>query len=127
MCLSNPSGVLPTGITASSLSFAVNSGDMMKRWTNHRFKSTPHRALPPVGRERYAIPYFMGPHLDTVVACLPTCEGPDNPPRHPPITYAEYLDWWYDANRFDRYTIDELIEQFPLALFEMTSDAAAPV
>ena len=38
-----------------------------------------------------------------------------------------HLDWWYDATRFDRYTIEELMEQFPLALFEMTSDAAAPV
>ena len=79
-------------------SFAVNSGDMLKRWTNDRFKSTPHRALPPVGRPRYAIPYFMGPHLDTAIACLPTCQGPGNPPRYPPITYAAYLDWWYDAN-----------------------------
>lgn len=79
-------------------SFAVNSGDMMQRWTNHRFKSTPHRALPPVGRPRYAVPYFMGPHLDTEIACLPTCQGPGNPPRYPPITYAAYLDWWYDAN-----------------------------
>jgi isopenicillin N synthase-like dioxygenase len=79
-------------------SFAVNSGDMMRRWTNDRFKSTPHRALPPVGRERYAIPYFMGPHLDTEIACLPTCQSADDPPRYPPITYAAYLDWWYDAN-----------------------------
>lgn len=79
-------------------SFAVNSGDMMSRWTNGRFKSTPHRALPPVGRHRYAIPFFLGPHLDTTIACLPTCQGPDNPPRYPPITYAEYLLWWYDAN-----------------------------
>jgi len=79
-------------------SFAVNSGDMMQRWTNHRFKSTAHRALPPVGRERYAIPYFMGPHLDTVIACLPTCQAAGNPPRYAPITYAQYLDWWYDAN-----------------------------
>jgi len=79
-------------------SFAVNSGDMMKRWTNDRFKSTPHRALPPVGRPRYAIPYFFGPHLDTEIACLPTCLGPDNPARYPPITYAAYLEWWYDAN-----------------------------
>jgi hypothetical protein len=38
-----------------------------------------------------------------------------------------HLDWWYDTTRFDRYTIEELTEQFPLALFEMTSDAAAPV
>jgi isopenicillin N synthase-like dioxygenase len=79
-------------------SFAVNSGDMMQRWTNDRFKSTPHRALPPVGRERYAIPYFMGPHLDTEIACLPTCQSADDPPHYPPITYAAYLDWWYDAN-----------------------------
>jgi isopenicillin N synthase-like dioxygenase len=79
-------------------SFAVNSGDMMYRWTNGRFKSTPHRALPPVGRHRYAIPFFLGPHIDTVIACLPTCQGPDNPPKYPPITYEQYLLWWYDAN-----------------------------
>jgi hypothetical protein len=37
-----------------------------------------------------------------------------------------HVDWWYDTSRFDPYTIEELAEQFPLALFEMTSDAAAP-
>jgi isopenicillin N synthase-like dioxygenase len=79
-------------------SYAVNTGDMMQRWTNGRFKSTPHRAVPPVGRHRYAIPFFLGPHIDTVIACLPTCQAPENPPRFPPITYAEYLTWWYDAN-----------------------------
>ncbi|MGH7403340.1 MAG: 2OG-Fe(II) oxygenase family protein, partial [Candidatus Rokuibacteriota bacterium] len=79
-------------------SFAVNSGDMMYRWTNGRFKSTPHRALPPIGRHRYAIPFFLGPHIDTVIACLPTCQGLDVPPKYPAITYDEYLRWWYDAN-----------------------------
>jgi hypothetical protein len=38
-----------------------------------------------------------------------------------------HLDWWYDTSRFDRYTVEELTEQFPFALFEMTSDAVAPV
>ena len=79
-------------------SYAVNSGDMMTRWTNGRFKSTPHRAVPPVGRHRYAIPFFLGPHIDTVIACLPTCQSADNPPRFEPITYDAYLHWWYDAN-----------------------------
>jgi isopenicillin N synthase-like dioxygenase len=79
-------------------SYAVNSGDMLTRWTNGRFKSTPHRALPPVGRHRYAIPFFLGPHIDTVIECLPTCQGPGNPARFPPITYEAYLTWWYDAN-----------------------------
>ncbi len=38
-----------------------------------------------------------------------------------------HLDWWYDTTRFESYTVEELMEQFPLALFDMTSDAAAPV
>lgn len=79
-------------------SFAVNAGDMMKRWTNGRFLSTPHRAQPPVGRHRYAIPFFLGPRFDQEIACLPSCTGPDNPPLWPPITYAEWLAWWYDSN-----------------------------
>lgn len=36
------------------------------------------------------------------------------------------LDWWYDSRRFDRYTVEELAEQFPLALIELTSEAVAP-
>jgi isopenicillin N synthase-like dioxygenase len=79
-------------------SFAVNSGDMLRRWSNARFKSTPHRALPPVGRERYAIPFFLGPRFDQRIECLPTCTGLGNPPRWEPITYAEWQEYWYDAN-----------------------------
>jgi isopenicillin N synthase-like dioxygenase len=79
-------------------SYAVNTGDMMLRWTNGRFKSTPHRALPPVGGHRYAIPFFLGPHIDTVITCLPTCQGRDRPAQYPPMTYEAYLQWWYDAN-----------------------------
>ncbi len=79
-------------------SFAVNSGDMLRRWSNGRLKSTPHRALPPIGCHRYAIPFFLGPRFDQLIECLPTCTGPGNPPRWPPITYAEWQAYWYDAN-----------------------------
>jgi isopenicillin N synthase-like dioxygenase len=79
-------------------SFAVNSGDMLHRWSNGRFKSTPHRALPPVGCDRYAIPFFLGPRFDQLIECLPTCTGPGDPPRWPPITYAKWQEYWYDAN-----------------------------
>ena len=33
------------------------------------------------------------------------------------------LDLWFDARRFDAYTIEELAEQFPQALIEITSEA----
>ena len=57
--------------------FAVNSGDVVNRWSNGRFKSTPHRALPPVDRERYAMPFFFGPSWDATIECLPGCSSPD--------------------------------------------------
>ena len=79
-------------------SFAVNSGDMLHRWSNGRLKSTPHRAVPPVGGDRDAIPFFLGPNFDQRIECLPTCTGPDNPPRWEPITYAEWQSYWYQAN-----------------------------
>lgn len=79
-------------------SFAVNSGDMLHRWTNGYLKSTPHRAQPPSDQARYAIPYFLGPHIDTLIECLPTCQSEDQPPKFDPITYDAYLHWWYDQN-----------------------------
>ena len=79
-------------------SFAVNAGDTLKRWSNGRFMSTPHRAVPPVGRHRYAIPFFRAPHLDSVIACLPTCTGADNPPRWEPTTYESWITCWTNAN-----------------------------
>lgn len=33
------------------------------------------------------------------------------------------LDWWYDNRRFDPYTIEELSEQFALAVIELCSEA----
>jgi hypothetical protein len=34
------------------------------------------------------------------------------------------LDWWFDTRGFDRYTVEELAEQLPLALIELTSEAS---
>jgi hypothetical protein len=33
------------------------------------------------------------------------------------------LDWWYDTRSFEAYTVEELAEQMPLALIELTSEA----
>lgn len=33
------------------------------------------------------------------------------------------VDWWFDSQRFDRATVQELAEQFPLALIALTSEA----
>src|SRR5690606_11949813 len=60
--------------------YLVNSGDMLKRWTNDRYLSTPHRVLNVSGVDRYSMAFFFDPHLDRVMECLPTCTDADNPP-----------------------------------------------
>ena len=78
--------------------FVVNGGDILHRWTNERFLSTPHRVLNRSGGERYAIPFFFDPHPDTMIECLPGCSAADNPPRHAPMLFDDYLTWFATRN-----------------------------
>ena len=43
-------------------SILVNSGDLLTRWSNGRFLSTPHRVINRSGRHRYSIPLFVHPN-----------------------------------------------------------------
>lgn len=77
--------------------FVCNIGDCLERWTNAVYRSTPHRVTSPVDRDRYSIAFFLDPNPDALVACLPTCTGPDRPPRWPPIRAAGHLRARLDA------------------------------
>ncbi len=89
--------------------FLVNSGDMMRRWTNHRFLSTPHRVINRnANRDRYAIPFFFDATYNYPMACLPTCQGPDNPARYEPTTYLEYMRWF--ARQYDHVRDQDALE-----------------
>ena len=70
--------------------FVVNTGAMLARYSNDRFRATPHRVINRSGAARYAIPFFLGPNHDVVVEPVPTCVGPDNPPRYEPMTYGAF-------------------------------------
>lgn len=71
--------------------FVVNLGDMMARWSNDQYVSTPHRVISPLGVDRYSMPFFAEPHPDTRVECLPGCTDEQQPPLYPPTTCAEFL------------------------------------
>lgn len=70
--------------------FVVNLGDMVRRWTNDLYQSTPHRVAG--GRDRYAIAAFHNPRRDYVVRCVPSCVPESGPPAYAPCTTGEHLD-----------------------------------
>jgi isopenicillin N synthase-like dioxygenase len=82
--------------------FLVNLGNIMKRWANDRFRSTPHGVLNDSGTDRYSIAFFYSPNVDSVIECLPSCVGPDDPPRYPRAVYRDLVLEFYNANYFHR-------------------------
>jgi isopenicillin N synthase-like dioxygenase len=71
-----------------------NIGDCLMRWTNDRYRSTPHRVRIPEA-ERYSIAYFLDPNPDAIVE--PILREPDEAPRYAPISVRDYLLGRLDA------------------------------
>jgi isopenicillin N synthase-like dioxygenase len=80
--------------------FLINLGNIMRRWSNDRFLSTPHGVLNVSGIDRYSIAYFHSPNPDSVIEPVPTCTGSDNPPRYPSAVYRDLVLEFYRANYF---------------------------
>jgi isopenicillin N synthase-like dioxygenase len=80
--------------------FLINLGNMMRRWSNDRFLSTPHGVLNDSGTDRYSIAYFHSPNPDAVIECLPSCVSADNPARYAPAVYRDLILDFYRANYF---------------------------
>lgn len=70
--------------------FIVNTGELLKQWTNDRFLSTRHFANNNTGSDsRYSIPFFFNANPHHVMSCIPSCCSEDNPAKYPPISYAQ--------------------------------------
>ncbi len=72
-------------------SFVLNIGDMMKRWSNDIFTSTPHRVVNKSGEERFSIPFFFEPNMHANIDVLPSCITEKQPSKHASVMYGDYL------------------------------------
>ncbi|MES2508989.1 MAG: 2-oxoglutarate and iron-dependent oxygenase domain-containing protein [Pseudomonadota bacterium] len=72
----------------------INSGDLLGRWSNDRFRSNSHRVVNSSGRERLSIAMFVDPDFDTPI--IPVTQG-EEMANYPPVTCGDYI-----AGRFDK-------------------------
>ena len=78
--------------------FVMNVGDILARWSNDRFVSTPHRVINRSGRERYSQPFFFDPNMETNIEVLPSCISPGGKAKYEPVVYGDYLMERIDKN-----------------------------
>ena len=70
----------------------VNVADLLSRWTDGAYKSTPHRVVNTSGRERLSLVLAYDPDPDTVIDARDVF-GPGHAASQPPITCGDYLTW----------------------------------
>jgi isopenicillin N synthase-like dioxygenase len=79
-------------------SYVINIGELMKRWTNGRFKATVHRVVHLQDKSRYSMPLFCNPNFRTIVD--PRDLGvADDDALYPPIQSGEFLLQRFKATR----------------------------
>ena len=70
----------------------INSGDLLERWTNGKYRSTLHRVKPMTrGRDRFSIAFFVDPDSDTEVKVLDSFIGADSPRKFSDVKAGDYI------------------------------------
>jgi isopenicillin N synthase-like dioxygenase len=77
--------------------FVVNVGDLLARWSNDRFASTPHRVINSSGRERHSMALFFDADTDAVVNPRDLFGAEIGETQYKPVTCGEYVKAKFDA------------------------------
>jgi isopenicillin N synthase-like dioxygenase len=69
--------------------FVVNTGELLRQWSNDRFLSVRHFADNPSTEPRHSLPFFFNANADHVMHPVPTCVSAANPARYAPVSYRQ--------------------------------------
>jgi isopenicillin N synthase-like dioxygenase len=89
LCVQAPQDGRWLSVPALDKHLVVNTGELLRQWSNHRVPSTRHYAVNTSGTDRYSLPFFFNATASHTMTCLPSCTSPDNPPRYPPMSFLE--------------------------------------
>jgi isopenicillin N synthase-like dioxygenase len=68
----------------------VDAGDMLSRAANDVIPSTTHQVVNTAGNaSRYSMPFFMHPHPEAMLSCIPSCRGEGA--KYPDIKAHDFL------------------------------------
>jgi isopenicillin N synthase-like dioxygenase len=70
----------------------INVGDLLGRWSNDTYRSTPHRVINSSGRERLSLVLAYDPNAETMVDASAFSDT-GKQPNYEPITCGDYLEW----------------------------------
>jgi isopenicillin N synthase-like dioxygenase len=73
----------------------INVGDLLSRWTEGVYKSTPHRVVNSSGGERLSLVFAFDPNPETIIDSQDVF-GHSHVSKEPPVTCGDYLNWRFN-------------------------------
>ncbi len=97
LCQDNTGGLEVQGLDGNWIeapaidgTLVINVGDLLARWSNDQYRSTPHRVINRSGRERLSLVLAYDPDFDTLIDPAETVQT-GMTPKYDAITCGDYL------------------------------------
>ena len=97
LCQDNTGGLEVQGLDGNWIeappidgTLVINVGDLLARWSNDQYRSTPHRVINRSGRERLSLVLAYDPDFDTLIDPAETVQT-GMTPKYGAITCGDYL------------------------------------